>query len=79
MKKNVPIYLNGICIGQYLGDESLGIDSQAAVAALRSLLPEKRPALHEYMPPNVLVSNMALSEVHISTALHTKTGIVQPE
>ena len=79
MKKNVPIYLNGIYIGQYLEDESLGIDSQAAVTALRSILPKKRPALHEYMPPNVLISNMALSELHISTALHTKTGVAQSE
>ena len=78
MKKNVPIYLNGIYIGQYLEDESLGIDSQAAVIALRIILPKKRPALHEYMAPGVLISK-ALSELHISTALHTKTGVDQSE
>ena len=47
MKKNVPIYLKGICIGQYLGDGSLGIDTQAAVSALRLAIPEKVPNVED--------------------------------
>ena len=52
MKKNVPIYLKGICIGQYLGDGSLGIDMQAAVSALRLAIPEKVPNVEDIIGDN---------------------------
>ena len=55
MKKNVPIYLKGICIGQYLTDGYLGIDAQAAVSALRLAIPETVPNVEDIIgitPPD---------------------------
>lgn len=43
MPRCVPVFLGGILIGSYTEEGSLGIDSRAAIAALRHILPEKTP------------------------------------
>ena len=43
MPRCVPVFLGGVRIGAYTEEGTLGIDSQMAVAALRRILPEKKP------------------------------------
>ena len=43
MPKNIPVFLGDIRIGTYTEEDTLGIDPQAAVAALRHILFEKTP------------------------------------
>ena len=44
MSNCVPVFLGDIRIGTYTEEDTLGIDPQAAVAALRHILPEKTPS-----------------------------------
>ena len=45
MAKNIQVFLGDIRIGAYTEENTLGIDPQAAVAALRHILFEKTPTL----------------------------------
>ena len=75
MKKNVPIYLKGICIGQYLGDGSLGIDTQAAVSALRLAIPEKVPNVEDIIGITSPEADAKTSSivVTVNTDVHVST------
>lgn len=43
MSNMIPVFLGDVRIGMYTEEETLGIDPQAAVTALRSILFEKTP------------------------------------
>ena len=74
MKKNVPIYLKGICIGQYLVDGSLGIDTQAAVSALRLAIPEKVPNVEDIIGTTPPETDAEISSIVVTVNTGVDVG-----
>lgn len=78
MKKSIPVFLGDVQIGMYTEEDTLGIDPQTAIAALRKILFEKTPkAIMDTNTASVSIvddiigddPNVAVKSIRIATTI----------